>query len=278
MMEAYSPQRDGDSIMHSPHRLRCYDNPAMADIRRSLSRSPSKPQNSLRSMSPASGAMPFQSSPLSPSRRSTSDVFLHAATSPYGSKSTPGIRINRPNMRRTAHTTSALRRTSPQSPSKRILASSSNSGNSTPVPVRKRSSDEAEREQSLKALTADQENVACLDEALHTRSVYTRQEKRRSGGSLMSFIPPQSPRKRSEGGMNFEETGRAESFCQTAQSTFPCSRLQHLRIRVTSLIGKSNDGRQRLASNRLTGSCVAILDDSQTLVVVAKIDCSAASE
>ena len=74
------------------------------------------------------------------------------------------------------------------------------------MPIRKRSSDEAEREQSLKALIADQENVPGLDENLHTRSVYTRQEKRRSGGSLMSFMPPQSPKKRSEGGMNLEET------------------------------------------------------------------------
>lgn len=208
MMEAYSPQRDSESPMHSPHRLRYHDpHPAIGEIQRSLSRSPSKPHNTVRAMTSTNGVAPFQSSPLSPSRRSTPDFFLHASTPPYMIRSAPGSRISRPNMRRTAHTTSALRstRTSPNSPSRRALTESSDSGNSTPMPLRKRSSDDAEREQGLSAFGLGQENGSCLDENLHSRSVYTRQEKRRSGGSVKNFVAPQSPMKRSDGGMHSNE-------------------------------------------------------------------------
>ena len=215
MMEAYSPRReDGDSPvhLHSPHRLRCYDShPALGEIQRSLSRSPSKPseyrQNSLRSISPAFGAAPFHSSPLSPSRKSTSDFFLNvsAANSPFVNRNTP--RLNRPGMRRTAQTTGALRtRTSPKSPSKRVLTDSSDSGNASPMPVRKRSSTEADREQKLRVdeMNVDKEN-STGDENLGTRHVYTRQEKRRSGGSLMNFLPPNSPMKRPEAPMAMDQ-------------------------------------------------------------------------
>ena len=200
MMETYSPHRDGESPLHSPHRLRYYDShPALGEIQRSLSRSPSK--NSFRPISPSIGAAQYQHSPLSPSRRSTSDFILQGSvmTSPFASRNTSGPRMSRPGMRRTAQTTGALRnRTSPKSPSKRILTDSSDSGNSTPMPLRKRSSTEADREQCLRGsnFDDDKENSSSQEDCVAYRA-YTRQEKRRSGGSLMSFVP-QSPMKRPE--------------------------------------------------------------------------------
>ena len=208
MMEAYSPHRDdGDSPvhLHSPHRLRFYDpHRAIGEIQRSLSRSPSKPseyrQHPLRSNSPAFGAAPLHSSPLSPSRKAASDFYLNlsAATLPFPNRNTP--RLHRPGMRRTAQTTGALRtRTSPKSPSKRGLTDSSDSGNASPMPLRKRSSTEADREQQLKddEMSMDKEN-STFEENLGRRHIYTRQEKRRSGQGLLSFLPPHSPMKRSE--------------------------------------------------------------------------------
>ena len=211
-MEAYSPQRGDGSPLHSPHRLRHYDSHlAIGEIRRSLSRSPSKPSdyrsNALRSNSPSFGAIPFHSSPLSPSRKAASDFFLSAsaANTPLGSRSNTS-RSHRPAMRRTAQTTSALRtRTSPKSPTKRVLSDSRSSGNASPMPLRKRSSTEADREQGLKDdVNMDKEN-STYDENLGSRQVYTRQEKRRSGGCMMNFLPPNSPMKRPETAMAMDQ-------------------------------------------------------------------------
>ncbi|KPI45030.1 Mitosis inhibitor protein kinase wee1 [Cyphellophora attinorum] len=110
-------------------------------------------------------------------------------------------RQSRPGLRRTTQTTSNLRgRTSPKSPSRRILTES-NSVTGTPLTLRKRSSTEADREQDTTStsFSDDKENGSSQEDTLGSRHVYTRQEKRRSGGSMMSFMPPpQSPMKRSE--------------------------------------------------------------------------------
>ena len=197
-MESYSPHRDAESPMHSPHRLRYYDpHRALGEIQRSLSRSPSK--NTSRAASPSINAAQYQPSLLSPSRRSTSDFVLQGSfmTSPFANRNTPGNRLSRPIMRRTAQTTGTLRtRTSPKSPSKRILTESNLSGNATPMPLRKRSSTEADREQGLEGGNLeDKENSSSQEEAFGYRA-YTRQEKRRSGGNFMNFLSPQSPMKR----------------------------------------------------------------------------------
>lgn len=209
MLETCSPHREGSSPvhLHSPHRLRYYDpHLALGEIQRSLSRSPSKTadfRSSLRSASPSVGNTPNHPSPLSPSRRSASDLFLNTngMSSPFAGRIGPA-RQSRPSLRRTAQTSNNLRgRTSPKSPSRKVLVDSSDSGNSTPTTLRKRSSTEAEREQGLRNAASggnDKENNSSQEEGLGARHVYTRQEKRRSGGSLMSFIPPQSPMKRPE--------------------------------------------------------------------------------
>ncbi|ETN37383.1 uncharacterized protein HMPREF1541_08374 [Cyphellophora europaea CBS 101466] len=209
MIETCSPHHEGSSPvhLHSPHRLRyCDSRLAIGEIQRSLSRSPSKTadfRNSLRSISPSMGNVPANPSPLSPSRRSTSDLFSNSTTmaSPFASRN-PTSRQPRPSLRRSAQPSNNLRaRTSPKSPSKKILSDSSDSGNSTPATLRKRSSTEADREQGLSNTIfggSDKENSSSQEEGLGARHVYTRQEKRRSGGSLMSFVAPQSPMKRSE--------------------------------------------------------------------------------
>lgn len=64
--------------------------------------------------------------------------------------------------------------------------------------MRKRSSTEADREQDTQFSFFDEKENSSQEETVGSRHVYTRQEKRRSGGSLMSFVPPQSPMKRPE--------------------------------------------------------------------------------
>ncbi|RMZ83510.1 hypothetical protein DV737_g1621, partial [Chaetothyriales sp. CBS 132003] len=212
MLETYSPQRHGDSPLHSPHPLRYYDShPALGEIQRSLSRSPSK--NSFRPISPAIGAIHCQSSPhASPSARASADLPFRASpmASPFAARSTPGARSGRQPIRRSAQPAGAFRsRTSPTSPSRRILTSSgNNSGNPAWMPLRKRPSTEAEREQGLKGRDGDhdKENSSSQEEPVAYRT-FTRQEKRRSGGGGLSFAAPQSPMKRPEPGMTGDQDG-----------------------------------------------------------------------
>ncbi|OQU94118.1 Protein kinase domain-containing protein isoform 1 [Cladophialophora immunda] len=211
MMATYSPHREE----HSPKSAFSRFDPhsAIREIRRSLSRSPSKGsefrQQSLRS--PGPGNLPFSPSPLSPSRNATSENFLHlGGMSSHPNRGSSASRFPRPPLRRTnqSHGVSRLR-TSPRSPTKRVLTDSSDSGNSSPMPLRKRSSAEAERELALKSLTAgdEKENDKSTSEPLSWKSVHTRQEKRRSGGMLISAVAPLSPMKRSDGPRSDETPG-----------------------------------------------------------------------
>ncbi|RMZ79440.1 hypothetical protein DV738_g3342, partial [Chaetothyriales sp. CBS 135597] len=198
MLETYSPQRLGDSPLHSPHRLRFYDShPALGEIQRSLSRSPSK--SSFRPISPAIGAIHCQSSPHSSSGRPSFDA-PSPISSCFTSRGTAGGRSGRPPIRRSAQSASAFRnRASPTSPARRILTSSSDTGNAALVSLRKRSSPEAEREHSLKGKDGepDKENSSSPEDPVVHRSYPIRHETRRSGGGF-NFVAPQSPMKRPE--------------------------------------------------------------------------------
>lgn len=208
MVSTFSPHRDGGGLqMHSPSHLRRIDSQsAIREIRRSLSRSPSKRtdlrHHMLRSQSPSAGSVPFSPSPLSPSTRSISDNTLHLTPpviSPHAVPFPPSARINRPAARRSNHTQGAPRiRTSPRSPIKRVLTDSSDSGNASPMPLRKRSSTEADREPSLEPshISTDKENEQRLGDDITLRDTSTRMEKRRSGG-FVSPVTPLSPMKRS---------------------------------------------------------------------------------
>ncbi|EXJ77889.1 WEE/WEE-UNCLASSIFIED protein kinase [Capronia epimyces CBS 606.96] len=208
-MATYSPHReDGEAVhLHSPKGIPHFDpQSAIREIRRSLSRSPSK-GSELRQYpfrSPSSGNLPFSPSPLSPSRKSTSESLLHISNmvSPHSNRGPQGPRFQRPILRRTAQPHGITRiRTSPKSPSKRVLADSSDSGNSSPMPLRKRSSGEAEREVALKALTTgdSKENDRSPEGKFGRKAAQTRQEKRRSGGALITAVAPLSPMKRCDG-------------------------------------------------------------------------------
>ncbi|ETI26485.1 hypothetical protein G647_03262 [Cladophialophora carrionii CBS 160.54] len=216
MMTTYSPHHEE----RSPKSIISHFDPqsAIREIRRSLSRSPSKNsefrhQHSLRS--PGPGNAPFSPSPLSPSRNTISESNLLFASmgTPHPSRPASTSRFQRPALRRTNQSHGVTRlRTSPRSPTKRALADSSDSGNASPIPLRKRSSAEAERELALKCLTAgeEKENDKSPDEPLSWKAAHTRQEKRRSGGTLITTVAPLSPMKRSEGSRS-DETPAFES-------------------------------------------------------------------
>ena len=204
MMATYSPHHEE----HSPKSVISHFDPhsAIREIRRSLSRSPSKNsellQHSLRPSGP--GNMPFSPSPLSPSRNVASESTLQSSGTGTSnpSRSSSASRFQRPTLRRTNQSHGITRlRTSPKSPTKQALLDLSDGGNSSPMPLRKRSSAEAHRRSSLKALTGgdEKENDKSLDEPLSWKTVHTRQEKRRSGGTLITTVAPLSPMKRSEG-------------------------------------------------------------------------------
>src|SRR3984885_12753813 len=198
MVSTFSPHRDGGG-------LQIHSQSAICEIRRSLSRSPSKRtdlrHHMLRSQSPSAGSAPFLPSPLSPSTRSISDNTLHLTPviSPHAVPFPPSARINKPAARRSNHTQGAPRtRTSPRSPIKRVLTDSSDGGNASPKPLRKRSSTEADREPSLESshISTDKENEQRLGDDITLRDTSTRMEKRRSGG-FVSPVTPLSPMKRS---------------------------------------------------------------------------------
>ena len=206
MMATYSPHREDREAVHhhSPKAISHFD--AIREIRRSLSRSPSKTSD-LRQYpfrSPGPSNLPFSPSPLSPSRKSTSESLSQLASimSPHSSRTSQTPRFQRPILRRSTQTHGLNRvRTSPKSPSKRVLADSSDGGNSSPQPLRKRNSTEADRELALKCLTGEvtENDARQHEEPLTWKTAQTRQEKRRSGGALMSTIAPLSPMKRTEG-------------------------------------------------------------------------------
>ncbi|KAK7890013.1 mitosis inhibitor protein kinase swe1 [Exophiala xenobiotica] len=206
-MATYSPHREEREAahLHSPKALAHFDpHSAIREIRRSLSRSPSK-NSELRQFpfrSPGPGNIPFSSSPLSPSRRTSAENTMSSSYLPAAyTRTTPGSRFQRPILRRTTQSHGITRvRTSPKSPTKRALNDSSDSGNSASMPLRKRSSAESDRELALKALTEEEgkENDSSPEEPPQWKAPMTRQEKRRSGGTLMSTVVPLSPMKRAE--------------------------------------------------------------------------------
>lgn len=214
MMATYSPHREDREAAHhhSPKALSHFD--AIREIRRSLSRSPSK-QSDHRQYpfrSPGPSNLPFSPSPLSPSRKSTSDTLSQMASmiSPHSNRTSQTPRFQRPILRRTTQTHGLNRiRTSPKSPSKRVLSDSTDGGNSSPLPLRKRSSTEADRELALKCLTGElkENEPRPPEEPVTWKTAQTRQEKRRSGGALMSIsnVAPLSPMKRSEAPRSDEE-------------------------------------------------------------------------
>lgn len=143
MIPAYSPHGETGGTLHfpSPSHIRQMDNAsAFKQLRRSLSRSPSKAAN-FRLVTSKS-ASPSPSSPLSPSRicpsvRSVSTGYLPisnvTSSSPLAGPYPPGIRKTRSNIRRLSPMGAACRsKSSQRSPGRSTLSDLSDHGNATP--------------------------------------------------------------------------------------------------------------------------------------------------
>jgi mitosis inhibitor protein kinase SWE1 len=234
MVATFSPHRDAGGTLHlpSPTGMHHVDaTSAIRQLRRSLSRSPSKSAD-FRLLSSRSHQQtpntPFVSSPLSPSRRAHHGnlFFLPVTTSHLSTTTTttatpvaipfpPSAKINRPVMRRAGSFQNTRTRTSPKSPSKRALNISSDHGNATSVPPSLILSGDDDKNCSAKANDV-RENVHLADHDLSSSELnlnltpnhppVTRVEKRRSGnfGPLSSTA---SPLKRSDGIMNLDQAG-----------------------------------------------------------------------
>ncbi|KAJ5896596.1 uncharacterized protein N7473_005995 [Penicillium subrubescens] len=219
MVATFSPHRDSGGTLHlSSHSpLHHVDaSSAIRQLRRSLSRSPSKSSNfflNSRTHSPSKSTT-FISSPLSPSRRSSHNNFvLFPSTgqqSPLAVPYPPSAKITRPVMRR---------RTSPRSPAKCALTVSADGGNSVssqPIPIIAPGEENA---LTLDDLADPSESNSCATPCLSTtptaplgestfgpRPTLSRIEKRRSG-TFGSFATV-SPLKRSDGIMNLDQASR----------------------------------------------------------------------
>lgn len=123
-----------------------------------------------------------------------------------GNRMPQSVRTQRPAFKRTPQTTTLTRmRTSPKSPSKRVLADLTDAANASPMPLKKRSSTEADREDSYHRRNSaeDKENMSFDDSENLMPKPLTRAEKRRSGGFTAPIVP-MSPMKRHDGPMSLE--------------------------------------------------------------------------
>lgn len=225
MVATFSPHRDAGGTLHlpSPTGMHHVDaSSAIRQLRRSLSRSPSKSSDCR--LLPSRHNAPFTPSPLSPSRRSqqSSVYFLPAAASQFfsttpsspsptsiASSHASSSKIHRPVVRRAGSFQSARGRTSPKSPSKRALHISSDHGNATrlqpaatPANDTSKLPDTAENN-LFEEHAAESPTEPSNSSKLAPRYTLSRVEKRRneSFGSLSSAL---SPLKRSDGIMDLD--------------------------------------------------------------------------
>ena len=220
MVSTYSPHRDagGTLHLHSPTNLHHIDaSSAIQELRRSLSRSPSKLADyrnySSRSHSPCTMNVPFSPSPLSPSRRSSSDNNLNVPSSSFTPSHAipypPSARASRPTLRRSVQSQNLPRsaRTSPKSPSKRPLADLSDGGNVPSMPLRKRSSTDAQCDypNDTFSLAVDKENEDEMD-FISAPKMTTSKSERRMSGHFGSKSSAPSPMKRNDGLLAIERS------------------------------------------------------------------------
>ncbi|KAJ5084269.1 hypothetical protein NUU61_008848 [Penicillium alfredii] len=216
MVATFSPHRDSGGTLHlpSPSGIHHVDaSSAIRQLRRSLSRSPSKSSHfflNSRNQSPSKAA--YISSPLSPSRRSSQNNFVlfpsSQQQSPLAVPYPPSAKISRPAMRR---------RTSPRSPAKRALNVSADGGNATPTqPIAAPPGEEnalsvdnlvpGESTTPGSPCVVNGPSVPQIDTTFAPRSTLSRIEKRRSG--TFGTYATVSPLKRSDGIMNLDQASR----------------------------------------------------------------------
>lgn len=225
MVASFSPHRDAGGTLHLPSPSgihHSHTNSALNQLRRSLSRSPSKGTD-FRILSPSRLHSPskhaqFVASPLSPSRRANSqgNLFLvstASTASPVAVPYPPSARIHRPGMRRNGSASSSRTRTTPPSPVKRILTESRDHGNSSLAQVPAADFYEGKSITPLVSMQPPpfQDDPADLtiteprDGNLGSKLPPSRIEKRRSG-TFNTFPAASSPLKRSDGLINIDQT------------------------------------------------------------------------
>ncbi|PGH30055.1 WEE protein kinase [[Emmonsia] crescens] len=223
MVASFSPHREAGGTLHlpSPNGIH-HVNPSSAikQLRRSLSRSPSKGSDFRllsRPHSPSSKHTHYISSPLSPSRRvSQGNMFLVSANSvpsPLAVPYPPSARINRPGIRRTTSFQPPRSRTTPSSPAKRVLLDSRDNGNLLPPPLVGEKVDgqtpplqlsPTEIRSSPELGSGDNTLNQPADDSF-AQMPPSRIEKRRSG-TFGPFASTSSPLKRSDVIMNLDQT------------------------------------------------------------------------
>ncbi|OJD22499.1 WEE protein kinase [Blastomyces percursus] len=222
MVASFSPHREAGGTLHLPSSNGIHHvNPSSAikQLRRSLSRSPSKSSDFRllsRTHSPSKNTH-YISSPLSPSRRvSQGNLFLVSASStpsPLAVPYPPSARMNRPGIRRTTSFQPPRSRTTPSSPAKRVLLDSRDNGNSLPPPIVGEKSDEpAPPLQASPTEISSSYELGSSDttlnqpaDGLFPHMPASRVEKRRSG-TFRPFPSTSSPLKRSDVIMNLDQT------------------------------------------------------------------------
>ena len=218
MVEAYSPHRDSGGILHlaSPTQIHSVSpSKALAQLRRSLSRSPSKgPAFRLvtSKSSSSSPKSPLSPSPLSPQHRaSTAPVPFSgncAPASPLAVPFPPSAKKSRPGARRL----SPMRPTRPlheqRTPAKRALSESSGNGNATPTSSMGSSSG-AENEKSPNSpgdnppprRFSEKSIFGTSDSHLAPHHALLRKDKQ---SGTFDFTAKSSPLKRSDGSTNID--------------------------------------------------------------------------
>ena len=213
MVATFSPHRDSGGTLHLSHPgMHHVDaSSAIRQLRRSLSRSPSKSSNFslLTSRSPSKSTTPHVSSPLSPSRKqapSDGSIFPAFHQSPLAVPYPPSAKMSRPSIRRT--------RSGSRSPGRRALHVSTDQGNAMPLSFEPTATG-AENTPITPSANGQFDGASdkiCVntsspaESTFAPRSTLSRTEKRRSGtfGSYATV----SPLKRSDGIMNLDQASR----------------------------------------------------------------------
>lgn len=227
MVASFSPHRDaGGGTLHfpSPSGLHhSHTSSAISQLRRSLSRSPSKGTD-FRLLSPSklnpssSRKKGFTSSPLSPSKYyPQGNIFLvphNSTASPVAIPFPPSAKIHRPTMRRSGALQSSRTRSAP-SPSKRVLAESRDNGNSGPIRLCPAETIDpklnVEESPSLKPTQLEPFCFAAPIEAtsdkVESKPIPPHRIEKRRSGNFGSFASTSSPLKRGESGVNLGPPG-----------------------------------------------------------------------
>jgi mitosis inhibitor protein kinase SWE1 len=229
MVSTYSPHRSGGGILHLPSPTHIHaDRPSLRDLRRSLSRSPSKP-NFILITSPLQSPTtpsPHSPSPLSPSRNSTYFANIINAPSPLAVPFPPSAKIRGGSRRGTPMRASSARTRSgtPATPGRKPLGSSQDSGNapSPPSPSPSQMGREkahlrsASPASSIRNETFNENNFQ--DFPAHTSAVDSPKRSGLDRARSTTSSASASPLKRSDGIMNLDRVGQETSTANKRRS------------------------------------------------------------